>query len=159
MTSPTDFSNNIHTYSTKFPGILDNFIQAFKNHLKSPSDTATTSIYGASESNLHGIISDLFITTNNIQNKINDKNTILSTLARQIDDELVKQTTLNEKFAQIAGNNNGAAEMIDNTLETYKSQYTSNILIILGIFLTLWLLFTIFKKQPINFEPTQQQYR
>ena len=45
MTTPTDFSNNIQTYSTKFPGILDNFIQAFKNHIKSPSDTATTSIY------------------------------------------------------------------------------------------------------------------
>ena len=155
MTTPTDFSNNIHTYSTKFPGILDNFIQAFKNHLKSPLDTATTSIYGTAESNLHSIISDLFITTNNIQNQINDKNTILSRLANQIDDEIIKQTTLNEKLKQIEGNNNGAAEMIDNTLETYKSQYTSNILIILGIFLTLWLLFTIFKKQPVNFAPTQ----
>ena len=61
MTTPTDFSNNIQTYSTKFPGILDNFIQAFKNHLKNPADTSTTSIYGASESNLHGIISDLFV--------------------------------------------------------------------------------------------------
>ena len=155
MTTPTDFSNNIHTYSTKFPGILDNFIQAFKNHLKSPADTATTSIYGASESNLHGIISDLFVTTNNIQNQINGKNTILSTLATKIDGEIDKQTTLNEKLKQTEGNNNGAAEMIDNTLETYKSQYTSNILIILGIFLTLWLLFTIFKKQPVNFAPTQ----
>ena len=155
MTTPTDFSNNIHTYSTKFPGILDNFIQAFKNHLKSPADTATTSIYGTSESNLHGIISDLFITTNNIQNQINDKNTILSTLATQIDGAIIKQTILNEKLKQIEGNNNGAAEMMDNTLETYKSQYTSNILIILGIFLTLWLLFTIFKKQPVNFVPTQ----
>ena len=155
MTTPTDFSNNIHTYSTKFPGILDNFIQAFKNHLKNPADIATTSIYGASESNLHGIISDLFVTTNNIQNQINGKNTILSTLAKQIDDEILKQTTLNEKLKQIEGNNNGAAEMVDNTLETYKSQYTSNILIILGIFLTLWLLFTIFKKQPVNFAPTQ----
>jgi hypothetical protein len=155
MTTPTDFSNNIHTYSTKFPGILDNFIQAFKNHLKSPADTATTSIYGTAESNLQGIISDLFITTNNIQVQINTKNTVLSTLDNNIDGEISKQTTLNEKLTQIEGNNNGAAEMIDNTLETYKSQYTSNILIILGIFLTLWLLFTIFKKQNGNFAPTQ----
>lgn len=155
MTTPTDFSNNIHTYSTRFPGILDNFIQAFKNHLKSPADTATTSIYGTAESNLHSIISDLFITTNNIQQQINGKNTILSTLDKNITDEITKQTTLNEKLTQIEGNNNGAAEMIDNTLETYKSQYTSNILIILGIFLTLWVLFTIFKKQNVNIAPIQ----
>ena len=155
MTTPTDFSNNIHTYSTRFPGILDNFIQAFKNHLKSPIDTATTSIYGTAESNLHSIISDLFITTNNIQQQINGKNTILSTLDKNINDEIAKQTKLNEKLTQIEGNNNGAAEMIDNTLETYKSQYTSNILIILGIFLTLWVLFTIFKKQNVNLATTQ----
>ena len=155
MTTPTDFSNNIHTYSTRFPGILDNFIQAFKNHLKSPIDTATTSIYGTAESNLQSIISDLFITTNNIQQQINGKNTILSTLDKNINDEIAKQTKLNEKLTQIEGNNNGAAEMIDNTLETYKSQYTSNILIILGIFLTLWVLFTIFKKQNVNLATTQ----
>ena len=155
MTTPTDFSNNIHTYSTRFPGILDDFIQAFKNHLKSPADTSTTSIYGTAESNLQSIISDLFITTNNIQQQINGKNTVLSTLDKNINDEISKQTTLNEKLTQIEGNTNGSAEMIDNTLETYKSQYTSNILIIIGIFLTLWLLFTIFKKQNINLAPTQ----
>ena len=155
MTTPTDFSNNIHTYSTRFPGILDDFIQAFKNHLKSPADTSTTSIYGTAESNLQSIISDLFITTNNIQQQINGKNTVLSTLDKNINDEISKQTTLNEKLTQIEGNNNGAAEMIDNTLETYKSQYTSNILIILGIFLTLWVLFTIFKKQNVSITSTQ----
>jgi len=155
MTTPTDFSNNIHTYSTQFPGILDNFIQAFKNHLKSPTDTSTSSIYGTSETNLHNIISDLFVTTNNIQQKINSNNIILSTLDKRINVEIDKQTILKEKLRQIEGNNNGAAEMIDNTLETYKSQYTSNILIIVGIFLTLWLLFTVFKKPFVNFAPTQ----
>jgi len=149
MTTPTIFSDNIHTYSIQFPGILDNFIQAFKNHLKSPTDTATSSIYGTSETNLHNIISDLFVTTNNIQQKINSNNTFLSKLDALITGEITNQVNLNKKLNQIVGNNNGAAEMIDNTIETYKTQYTSNILIIIGNLLILWVLFTVFKKPAV----------
>ena len=69
--------------------------------------------------------------------------------------ENTRKNKLNDNLKQILGTKNGAAEMFDNTSDTYKTQYVSNIMIIIGVFLLLWMLFKVFKT------PTaviQQQY-
>ena len=153
--TPTDFSNNITLFTAQFPTVLDNFIAAYGNHLKNPNDNQDNSVYSSTEGILSSLISNVFVAKNDIQNAINSYNEAIVKLNSDIIVENTRKNKLNNNLKQILGTKNGAAEMFDNTSDTYKTQYVSNIMIIIGVFLLLWMLFKVFKT------PTaviQQQY-
>ena len=90
----------------------------------------------------------MFVTNNGIQTDINTINTALSGtggLNSKISSKKSNITLMQQKLADFIGSGNSSSTLIDNTIDRYKFQYMSNVLLILGIFLILWMLFKIFR--------------
>ena len=148
MSTPAQYDIIINDYSSQFPGILNDFMSAFKNHMKNPGDSEITAVYTTKSGNMDKIVANMFVTNNGIQTDINTIYTALSGtggLNSKISSKKSNITLMQQKLADFIGSGNSSSTLIDNTIDRYKFQYMSNVLLILGIFLILWMLFKIFR--------------
>jgi hypothetical protein len=144
-TTPAQYSAKIQVYTEQFPIILDNFKTAYINHNKTPEYEEYTQLYDTNKAALNTVNGQLFSTINDIQKNIDilNKNTMATdTKLMSLKDNNKK---LVQKMTQIRGSNNGAKEMINNSKELYKTQYTINVSIFVGILLICIMMYHIFR--------------
>jgi len=140
------FEETVNTYSQQFSSILDDFKKAYVLHNMSPDNNEYQNNYNNKKGQLDSIFSKLFVTTNNIQTEIEKLNKEIGIIDKKIQSEKAMNQKLTKGMSQIITSDNGSSKLIDETTDMYKIQYISNIMIIVGIFLLLTMMFVIFKK-------------
>ena len=159
-TVPIDFKTILNTYAEQFPSVLDDFKQSFVNYNKymeltslttTANSTAITSneysnIYNSNKANVDKLFSNLFVTTNELENDINTLIGEISNLEDKVDIEKNTNDDLKKQLLQLESSDNGADILISDSKKMYIQQYVSNITLFVGILLLGGGLFVIFKK-------------
>jgi len=141
------FKATLTTYSTQIPSILDDFIKSYVNYSMTPDNAEAINVYNASKAHIQTIKSNVFTTTNNIQSGIDKLYTDIGVLDAEIVVEKEKNTQLQETIKKIEASGDGSAGLISDYTELYKIQYVTNISIVVGMFIIVGLLFSMFKKR------------
>jgi hypothetical protein len=147
MTTPEDYIKQIAIYKEQYPAILDDFKAAYINYNMNPASDEYLRIYNTANSAINTINSQLFTTTNNIQQSITNLNRTIPNIGGKIDKQKLLHSNLANKYANINGSTHGAYRLTDEVKDIYKTQYSINVTLFVGILISLFLLFRIFKKE------------
>jgi hypothetical protein len=147
MSQTQQFTETILGYASQFPHILSDFIPAYVNTMLSPDNTVYLSTYETCKGNIIKANSQLFMTTNSIQQAIDSLQANITSLNTNIEAEKTKNTSLTAQLQQILDSDNGASILISETTEIYKTQYVTNITMIIGICVLFILLFFIYRRR------------
>ena len=146
MSQTQQFKDTLNGYANQFPAILSDFIPAYVNTKLSPDNPTYLNTYNSCKDNITQVQSQLFITTNNIQSEIDNLNSNNATLDSNINAEQTKNIELTNSLQQILSVDSGASILIGETTEIYKTQYISNVAIIIGIIVLIIMLFSVYRK-------------
>jgi hypothetical protein len=140
-------ATNLETYKSQFESMLGDFKKAYILYQTSPNYGDYATNYAYYTGNIQTINSNLFTTKNGIQSDLASLSTDTSNLNDKLADEKKKYATLLQKKENIEGTVNGSSEMISNSKEIYKSQYISNWMMFLSIFILSGFMATTFRKK------------
>jgi len=147
MTTPENYIKQIAIYNEQYPAILDDFKAAYINYNMNPASDEYLRIYNTANSAINTINSQLFTTTNDIHQSIKTLNRTIPNIGGKIDKQKLLHSNLDNKYANINGSNHGAFRLTDEVKDIYKTQYSINVTLFVGILISLFLLFRIFKKE------------
>ena len=136
------YNNKLADYAETFPHMLDEFKKHYIFFNKYPEVNEYHQLYSSMKSNIQQAISQVFVTTNEIQQNIDELNSFVVDLNKKIDKEKIKNVDLKKKLGMLNAENDTSGLMIDNYKETYNIQYFINFVILLGI---LFICFFIYK--------------
>jgi hypothetical protein len=137
----------LNTYSRQIIPALDDYVKSYISYNINPDNEEYARFFSINSGNITTLNKELFVTTNNIQKNTDNLNTEISTLDIDILAEKKIQDTYIFQLQQIEGTGNGAQLMNSNSKETYKTQYIANWNMVIGIFILIGMLITIFKKK------------
>jgi hypothetical protein len=140
-------ATNLETYKSQFESMLGDFKKSYILYQTSPNYGDYATNYAYYTGNIQTINSNLFTTKNRIQSDLVSLSTDTSNLNDKLADEKKKYATLLQKKENIEGSVNGSNEMISNSKEIYKSQYISNWMMFLSIFILSGFMATTFRKK------------
>ena len=138
----TKYKNKLADYAESFPHMLDEFKKHYIFFNKNPEVNEYAQMYSSMKSNIQQATSQVFVTTNEIQQNIDDLNMSILDLNDKIDTEKVKNIDLKKKLGLLNAESDTSGLLIDNYRETYNLQYFINFVILLGI---LFICFFIYK--------------
>ena len=143
------FYAKLTAYSAQMPFILDDYIKSYVNYSMNSDNNEAINAYNAGKSHVQTIKSNVFSTTNEIQSDIDKLYNEIEILDAKIEIEKAKNKKLNEMYTKLLNSGDGSSGLISDYTDLYKIQYITNISIIIGMFIILGLLFSIFKKKQI----------
>lgn len=143
------YKNKLSDYAESFPYLLDDFKNSYISFNKNPEVEEYGAIYSSSKSNIQKANTDVFVTTNDIQTKIDELNAFIASIGIEIDKEKIKNADLKNKLGMLNSENNTTGIMIDNYKETYNTQYFINFVIFLGILFICFFMYKMSKMAPI----------
>ena len=129
----TKYNNKLADYAEMFPHMLDEFKKHYIFFNKNPEVNEYQQLYSSMKSNIQQAISQVFVTTNEIQQNIDELNSYIVEFNKKIDTEKIKNVDLKKKLGMLNAENDTSGLMIDNYKETYNIQYFTNFVILLGI--------------------------
>jgi len=138
------FKEKLTTVEKQFHSALDDYKKHYILYYTMPENNEYATIYSSSKDALQKISKDLFITTNDIEKKMEELNSQISSVNKQIFSEKSKKSTLQKQYNFFSGETNAAEVMADDYKNIYFVQYVSNITLFLGICIAMRLLFTTF---------------
>jgi len=127
------YNNKLADYAEMFPHMLDEFKKHYIFFNKNPEVNEYQQLYLSMKSNIQQAISQVFVTTNEIQQNIDELNSYIVEFNKKIDKEKIKNVDLKKKLGMLNAENDASGLMIDNYKETYNIQYFTNFVILLGI--------------------------
>ena len=141
------YKHKLADYAESFPHMLDDFKKYYIFFNKNPNVNEYEQMFSSMKTNIQQIISQVFVTTNEIQQNIDDLNIHILDLNREIKKEKTKNLDLKKKLDVLNSESDATGIMIDNYRETYNIQYFINFLILLGILLVCFLLSSVSIKE------------
>jgi len=136
----------LNTYSEQIKYALDDYRKSYIYYNTNPDNQEYARIFSIDSGNVTTLNKDLFVTTNDIQKNIDDLNLKITSLNRNIKLNKTINGKLITELQQLEGRENGSQVLIDNSKESYKTQYIANWNMVVGIFITIGMLGTIFRK-------------
>ena len=149
LPQPSSFLSVIETLNQQFTPILDDYKKYYVFHNMMPDYNEYQQMFETINSNLNGVTTKLFTTTNDIEVNTEKISKKLKTLSGLINQEKEKNTSLRSRLEMIDGKNNSADILIDNYKEMYDIEYIRNWALVIGIVLSIIASTRIFKK-PLN---------
>ena len=140
------YKNKLADYAESFPHMLDEFKKYYIFFNKNPDVNEYQQMFSSMKAHIQKTISQVFVTTNEIQQNIDDLNIYILDLNREIQKEKVKNVDLKKKLGVLNSENNTTGIMIDNYRETYNIQYFINFVILLGILFVCFFMYNTFGK-------------
>lgn len=140
------YKNKLADYAESFPHMLDEFKKYYIFFNKNPDVNEYQQMFSSMKSHIQKTISQVFVTTNEIQQNIDDLNIYILDLNREIQKEKVKNVDLKKKLGVLNSENDTTGIMIDNYRETYNIQYFINFVILLGILFVCFFMYKTFGK-------------
>lgn len=127
------FDEKINNIKTSFFSVLDDFKKYYVFYNKNPEVNEYENFYFNSKGQLQQLNSDMFLVTNDIQQKIQELNSTMKTTSTKIESE----KKLNEELLKLINNiqttQDGSKIMIDDAKEQYNIQYYKNWELVIGI--------------------------
>ena len=143
------YNNKLADYAESFPHMLDEFKKHYIFFNKNPEVNEYQQLYLSMKSNIQQAISQVFVTTNEIQQNIDELNSYIVEFNKKIDKEKIKNTDLKKKLGMLNAENDTSGLMIDNYKETYNIQYFTNFVILLGILSICFFMYKTFGSGPV----------
>jgi hypothetical protein len=139
MERPNDIREQIKTYKQQYEFVLDDYTNAYVNHMVIPSNNEYESIFSNVQGTLNGIEANLFTTTNNIQKNIEQMSGELKGINRDIQGEKSLNIRLKNMKNIVGSEENSSNIMMVDSNKLYQTQRLSNLMMLIGIFLLLGL--------------------
>ena len=139
-------NEKIGAIETKFFSALDDFKKYYVYYNKNPEVDEFQNYYSNSKSQLQSISRDLFLTTNSIDESIDNLDKTMSDISLKLENEKKLYKELTDLITNLQNTQNGSEILIDDSKVKYNNQYYKNVEIIIGIVTLCGLLATLFKK-------------
>jgi len=141
------FDEKINSIKNQFFAALDDFKKYYVYFNKNPEVNEFQNYYVNSKGQLQTMSRELFLTTNDIDTKIE----MLSTRIRAAAAKLTDEKKLNKELLQLLSNlqntKSGSEILIDDSKEIYNKNYYYNCELVLGISIISFLLVKIFRSK------------
>lgn len=138
-------NEKIKTIKDSFFSALDDFKKYYVYYHKNPEVDEFQNFFNNSKGQLQKLNADIFLLTNNIQQKIKDLDMEMQLTSNKLDDEKELNGELLKLINRIQITQDGSAIMIDDAKEEYNIQYYKNWEIFIGI-----LIFTTISVKLLN---------
>jgi hypothetical protein len=138
------FDEKINNIKTSFFSILDDFKKYYVFYNKNPEVNEYENFYSNSKGQLQQLNSDIFLVTNDIQQKIQELNSTMKTTSTKLESEKKLNEELLKLISNIQTTQDGSEIMIDDAKEQYNIQYYKNWELVIGIIVLTRLTFKYF---------------
>ena len=138
--------NKINAIEEKIQPILDDYMKYYIFYNTNPNYEEYQRMYEDLKNNLLSINNELLYITKDTNNEIVDINDSLFKLNKMIESEKTKNKKLKSVQSDINNNYNSSEIMITEYKKKYNEAYLRNVLIILGIFISVITLVNVFTK-------------
>jgi hypothetical protein len=142
--------NKLQTIGEKFSSALDDFSNSYVNYKLYPEYKDYEKIYSNSKRIIEQLQADLFVTTNDVQNNIDQLNKILKNINKEIDSEKTKNIKLIKYLKDITSDSDSSDLLMNESKSLYVKKYISNITLLIGSILLLFSLFKVYGKNITN---------
>lgn len=146
LPDPFLMASKLTSLSEQFNSILDDFKKYYILHESAPRSNEHGQMFANIKGHIQSINSKLFSETNNIESASHEAGKILNRLNIYIEEAKIVNTVLNQKLNLVETTNNGASEMSKNYKTMYNLQYYSNFTMLLGIVISIVVMYKLFKK-------------
>lgn len=136
------FNEKIDNIKNSFFSVLDDFEKYYVYYNKNPEVNEFQNFYSNSKGQLQQLSSEMFLVTNNIQQKIQDLDSDMNVSSTKLESEKELNGELSKLVNNIQTTQSGSEIMIDDAKEEYNIQYYKNIELIIG---TLFIIKLIMK--------------
>jgi hypothetical protein len=126
------FNEKIKTIKSSFFAALDDFTKYYVFYHKNPEVDEFQNFFTNSKSQLQNLNSDMFLLTNNIQQKIKELDIEMRSVSHKLKDEKELNKELLKLVNRIKTTQDGSAIMIDDAKDEYNIQYYKNWELFLG---------------------------
>jgi hypothetical protein len=120
------FDEKIKNITKSFFSALDDFKKYYVYYNKNPEVNEFQNYFANSKGQLQGLNSDIFLATNNIQQKIKDLDSEMHVTTTKLDDEKELNDNLLMLVNRIKTTQDGSAIMIEDAKDEYNIQYYKN---------------------------------
>ena len=127
------FNEKIKTIKGGFFSALDDFKKYYVFFHKNPEVDEFQNYFANSKGQLQQLNSDMFLVTNNIQQKIKDLDVEMRLVSHKLKDEKELNGELLKLINRVQTTQDGSAIMIDDAKEEYNIQYYKNWELFIGI--------------------------
>jgi hypothetical protein len=149
MATAQNYTKQINIYDEQYSSILDDYKKAYINYNLNPTSDQYLRTYNLANGAITTINSQLFATTADIQQSINALNKTIPNIGGKIDTQKILHSKLANKHANINGSSHGAYRLINEVKDIYKTQYSVNVALFIGIIIALVLMSKIFRSSSI----------
>lgn len=136
------FNEKIDNIKNSFFSALDDFEKYYVYYNKNPEVDEFQNFYSNSKGQLQQLSSQMFLVTNDIQQKIQDLDSDMNVSSIKLESEKELNGELSKLINNIHTTRSGSEIMIDDAKEEYNIQYYKNIELIIG---TLFIIRLIMK--------------
>jgi hypothetical protein len=140
------FNEKINTIKYQFFSALDDFKKYYVFFNKNPEVNEFQNYYANSIGQLQTISRELFLTTNSIDQNIEELDKKVSSISIKLQEEEELYKNLMELLENLDNTHNGSEILINDSKKNYNMQYYKNVELLIGIIIVIGLLSTIFKK-------------
>ena len=134
------FEEKINSINSSFLSALDNFNKYFVYYHTNPEVDSYSDNFVNTKTQLQGLSSSMFITTNNIEKGINELDTDMSEISVKLTKEKMKNKELEKMLDSLKSTEKGSDLLISDSKVEYNLVYFENIELFIGILIILALL-------------------
>jgi hypothetical protein len=139
------YKNTLDKYDGQFSTTINTLSSAYVNKTLFPDNTEYQNVYNKKIKQVKKLETDLFVLQNELENAVDNDRNIGDKIKKNIDKAENKENELTNVF-NIA-EESGAAGAQKVLTDTYKLQYASNFFMVLGIIISVFTLFMLFKPE------------
>jgi hypothetical protein len=143
------FDEKINTIKNQFFSALDDFKKYYVYYNKNPEVSEFQNFYANSKGQLQTMSNDLFLLTNNIINNIQNLDNKIAETSVKLEDEKKLNGELLKLLSNLDNTQNGSEILIDDSKDSYNTQYYYNWEIFIGILIISGILTKFFKSNGI----------
>jgi len=140
------YNEKLDALNSQFAAVLDDFKKFFIFYYKNPDYADYKTSYNQAKSTIQGINSQLFQIVSEVEAALSAMAEDTTKINNGITEEKDTQDKLNSNLASIKSTNRSSNTMIQNYKDGYKDQFAKNIIMFLAIFLSLYVIFKVYKK-------------
>ena len=147
MGQSKQFDEKINTIKTQFFSALDDFKKYYVYYNKNPEVNEFQNFYINSKTQLQSMSRDIFLTTNNIDKNIELLDKSMKIVSIKLENEKKLNGELMKVLTNLENTQNGSEILIDDSKDTYNTQYYYNWEMFIGILIVCGLMSKLFKNK------------
>jgi hypothetical protein len=144
------FEEKIDTIKTQFFSALDDFKKYYVYYNKNPEVNEFQNFYINSKTQLQSMSRDIFLTTNNIDKNIELLDKAMKIVSIKLENEKKLNGELMKVLTNLENTQNGSEILIDDSKNSYNTQYYYNWEIFIGILIISGMFANFFKSSAIH---------